>query len=289
MKGIPTPLRIALIGLAFTGIAEAQSSANAADLSERGDDRRKWEAGFAAVGFSVPAYPAAEENRVLALPSPYFVYHGRVLRSDDRGSRLRRRLTPNVELSVSGGGALAADSDDTEARRGMPDLGYLLELGPNLRLSFDGTSPTSGIELNLPVRGVISIGDGGVNWRGALFAPELAFEERCLFGRPISMRTSLTTEFASGGLQRYFYDVAPEYATAERPSYRSEAGYLGSSLGTRLSIPLRQGMRMFLALRYYNYDGAANQDSPLFRSEHGYSIAMGFTWSLWRSSERALD
>ena len=41
----------------------------------------------------------------------------------------------------------------------MPDLDYLLELGPNLRMSFEGPTPTSTLIVNMPLRGVASLGD----------------------------------------------------------------------------------------------------------------------------------
>lgn len=249
----------------------------------------KWEAGLAAFAIGMPAYPGSDEYRYLVMPAPYFVYHGRVFRADDEeGSRLRQILTPNVELDLSGGGALASDSSHSDARRGMPDLDYLVELGPKLRLSFDGLAPSSKLILSLPARAVVSIGDD-LGWQGFVFEPELAWQRGGLLHRRLGLRLSADATFATHALQRYFYEVAPRYATPERPAYAAEAGYVGASLSGRASWVFTPRLRGFVSLSYLNNAGSANEDSPLFRTPSGYLAALGFSWSFLRSREPAED
>ncbi|TJY65007.1 MipA/OmpV family protein [Sinimarinibacterium sp. CAU 1509] len=286
------PLRrsLLLLGLCCTTpLLHAQTAATPVEDTRSGAALPRWEAGIAGAAFTVPDYPAADEYRSLALPAPYFVYRGRVLRADEEGSRLRRRLGANLELDLSGGGALSSDSSGSDARRGMPDLGYLLELGPNLRLTYPGPAHDSAVVVNLPVRGVISVGDGGLNWRGAVLAPELAYRADRYLDSRLGIWLSLATEFGSGALQRYFYEVAPRYATVDRPAYDADAGYLGSSLGLRGAYTLTPRLRLFASVRYYAYSGAANQDSPLFRRDDGYTAAIGLSWTVLQSSKRAVD
>jgi len=277
-----------MAGLVFVEAAHAQSS-DIPDIQADDPQRPKWEAGIAGVALTTPDYPASDHYQQLALPVPYFVYHGRVFRSDEQGSRLRRALTPNIELSMSGGGALSTDSSDSGAREGMPDLDYLLELGPNLKMSFEAPGTESRFVINLPVRGVISLGGSGADWRGALFAPEFAYQEQRLMDGPLSLRVSLAIEYSSTLLQRYFYEVEPQYVTADRPAYQADAGLLDASLGARLSMPLSPNIRGFVSVRYYRYGGAANEDSPLYRDDNGYTAVIGFSWTLLRSRERAAD
>lgn len=281
------PAVIAALLLGGFGSAGAQTlPVNEAATSTQ--QKPRWEAGIAGVGFRVADYPASDEYRTLALPVPYFVYHGRVLRSDDQGSRMRRKLTPYAEIDISGGGALASDSSDSQARDGMPDLGYLVELGPNLRLSINGPTARSKIFANLPVRGVISIGDPGLNWRGVMFAPELAYRQERVLGTELALRVSLASQFVSAALGEYFYEVEPRYATAQRPAYSASGGYLGSSLGVRIDHQLSRRIRLFTTLRYYSYSGAANEDSPLFRTDHGYTAGLGLSWTFLQSREAAV-
>lgn len=250
-------------------------------------DQPKWEAGVAGVALTVPDYPASDENRTLALPAPYFVYHGTTFRSDDEGSRLRQKLTPNVELSLSGGGALSSDSKHSDARQGMPDLGYLLEVGPNMRLVFDGPAPQTQWVIDLPVRAVASLQDVDLHWRGVVFAPEFAFQSKRFLDERASLRVALGAEVASTLLQRHFYDVQAQYATADRPQYSASAGYMAASLAATLDYKFTKKLRGFLSLEYDNYAGSANDDSPLYRANDGYSAIVGFSWSFLQSKERA--
>jgi outer membrane protein len=250
-------------------------------------DQPKWEAGVAGVALTVPDYPASDENQTLALPAPYFVYHGTTFRSDDEGSRLRQKLTPNVELSLSGGGALSSDSKHSDARQGMPDLGYLVEAGPNLRLSFDGPRPQTQWVIDLPLRAVASLKDFDLHWRGVIYAPEFAFQSKRFLDERASLRIALGAEIASTLLQRHFYDVQAQYATAQRPQYSSSAGYMASSLAATLNYKFTKKLHGFLSLEYDNYAGSANNDSPLYRANDGYSAVVGFSWSFLQSEERA--
>lgn len=267
--------------------ALAQTIPTAQDTAPATPQRPKWEAGLAAIALSVPDYPAADSTRQVILPAPYFVYHGKVLRSDDEdGSRLRQRLTPNIEIDFSGGGALSSDSSGSDARDGMPDLDYLLEAGPNLRLSFDGPQPHSKFIVNVPARGIVSIGSG-LGWQGVVFEPELAFQSALSFNRRLSWRVSTDATFSTRALQRYFYEVAPQYATDTRPAYHASAGYLGASLDGRAAYKFAPRLRGFVSLSYLNHAGAANEDSPLYRSNHGYIIALGVSWTFLKSSQKA--
>jgi outer membrane protein len=245
----------------------------------------KWEAGVAGVAVTVPDYPASDQNRTIALPAPYFVYHGSTFRSDDEGSRLRQILTPNVELSLSGGGALSSDSKHSDARSGMPDLGYLLEVGPNVRLTYDGPMPETKWVIDLPIRAVASLNDFDLRWRGLIFAPEFAYQSKHFVNDHLNLRIALGAEVGTRLLQRYFYEVPSAYATADRAAYSASAGYLGSSLAATLNYKVTKKLKSFVSLEYDNYAGAANNDSPLYRSNDGYAAVIGFSWSFLQSHE----
>jgi outer membrane protein len=273
----------------FSATAFAQALPSIDDVSEQIPDRPKWEVGIGALAFITPNYPASDDYRTLALPVPYFVYRGRVLQADDEGSRLRHRFTPNIELGFSGGGALSSNSSSSGARRGMPDLDYLAEIGPNLRLSFDGPVPRSKLQLDLPVRAVFSLGSD-LRSRGATFAPELSLTSRYLPKDRLTLRLSIGSDWATSALHEYFYEVDSQYEIeGQRPAYSASAGYLGSSIGTRLSYVFTPRVSGFVATRYYNHAGAANENSPLFERNNNYSLVVGFIWSLWQSQARAED
>lgn len=281
------------VGQRLTGLAALLLAAPAfAQMAETADPvqagQPRWEAGLAAGAYTVADYPGSDEYRTLAAPLPYFVYYGTVLRSDERGSRLRRVLTPNVEINVSGNGALSSDSSGSDARDGMPDLGYLVELGPNVALRFDGVDADSKIDINLPLRGVVSIGDPDLRWRGMSFSPDIAWRQRWPAHPSLALRVGVGADFASTRLHQYFYEVAPQFATPERPAYAAGAGYLGATFNLRVIYALTPSVRGFVSARYHNYAGSANADSPLLRSDDGYSAALGLSWSFLRSKQAAV-
>ena len=86
------------------------------------------------VAFSFPDYRGSDQSRFFLLPFPYFVYRGDVLKVDRervRGLFFRRSW---LELDLSLGGSVPVDSSRNDARKGMPDLSPVAELGPSLEL-----------------------------------------------------------------------------------------------------------------------------------------------------------
>jgi outer membrane protein len=92
-----------------------------------------WEIGGFGVGVSQQAYPGSDQqvNRGLALP--FLVYRGQFLRADRESAGLRAIKTPRFELDIGVAGSFGANSDDIDARRGMSNLGTLVEFGPRVK------------------------------------------------------------------------------------------------------------------------------------------------------------
>lgn len=86
-----------------------------------------WELGAAAFGVSQQAYPGAEDRERRALALPYLIYRGPLLRADRGNVGLRALKTERFELDIGFAGAFGSDSKDSDARRGLPDLGTLVE------------------------------------------------------------------------------------------------------------------------------------------------------------------
>ncbi len=248
-----------------------------------------WEIGAGAFAVSQQAYPGADEqvNRGIALP--YALYRGEFLRVDRGGAGLRAVKQPAFEVDIGVSGAFGARSDDIEARRGMPDLGTLVEFGPRLVWRLDGGTPTPGAgrwRLELPLRGVFDLGDD-LQHRGMSFEPELQYARRSSGGWSYSASAGLV--FADRRLARTFYAVDPVYATAERPAYAARAGLLATRLGLTVSHSLSPDWRLFGFARLDSVAGAANRDSPLVRRNTGGSVGIGVAWTWLRSQQPAAD
>jgi hypothetical protein len=223
---------------------------------------------------------------VRALPLPYFVYRGDVFKSDANGPRLQKS-NGIVEWEFSGGGSLSSNSRGG-ARSGMPKIDYLLEVGPKAKITLSKPTDTSRVVLDLPLRAAVSTNfSSRFGSRGAIFAPDFAYEEKAIFGDEWSGRASIGAQFATTGLQRFYYEVEPEYARDGRPAYDARAGYLGATLELTSFRQVTRNFFVFLSLDVDRYDGAANVDSPLLKSRSDLGAAVGFAWSLAQSSRHA--
>ena len=136
---------------------------NEGTQAQRGDPL--WEIGVVGGGGTLPDYPAADENHIRGLALPYAVYRGPVFRVGDagiiRGKFIDTRL---IELNLALDASFPADSDDNEAREGMPDLDTLLEAGPRLILKFLPPDWEQELDASIAARAVFST-DLPINWR----------------------------------------------------------------------------------------------------------------------------
>ena len=244
-----------------------------------------WEAGLGAAAFSTPAYPGSTDRNNRALVLPYLIYRGKVFRADQNGIGARLVSTDKLEFDVGFSGSLPAHSDDVEARRGMPDLGTLVEFGPRVKYKFADLGERGRMRFELPLRAVIEA-RGGLRRQGWTMEPRLVWEKRGEAAR-WTMEAQLGAVFGDGRINRYFYEVQPQYATADRPAYHADSGLLLVRTGVFGTYRLNPDLRLFAFVRYESYAGAANQDSPLMKKNTGTSAGIGFAWTFARSQARA--
>jgi outer membrane scaffolding protein for murein synthesis (MipA/OmpV family) len=244
-----------------------------------------WELGVGAAGLSTPAYPGADARTNRVLPVPWVQYRGRIFRADQSGIGARLFNSDRIELDVGFAGSLPARSSDVAIRTGMPNLGTLVEFGPRLKVKVAQVSPTSAIRFELPVRAVLEV-RGGVRRQGSTVEPRLSYETRTL-DAAWTGELQAAALFGDSRINRYFYEVRPEYATAARPAYAADAGRMLVRLGVFATHRLNPDVRLFGFARYDSYAGAANSNSPLMRQDHGLSAGLGFAWTFKRSAARA--
>jgi outer membrane protein len=257
-------------------------AATQAALAQGGAPLPRWEAGVAAGGGWVADYPGADQSHARGLATPWLIYRGDVLRIDRDGVRGRLFDHPDVELDITASAAFNAR--DSDARDGMPGLDYLFGVGP--QLVYKGLRDAPGRPtLHLKLRGAASTDFRGVDRRGAT----LSAEARWRFAAGPQARWSVEAEpiWASRGLQRYFYEVAPAHATAARPAYRARGGYLGTELGVSYLRRVDADLSWFAGVNLLSLRGAANADSPLLRHDVNASLGVGLVWTPWRSRASA--
>lgn len=286
-----TQLRLVLIYLtsSFSAAVTAQlASENQGNDQE--DDEPLWEAGVFAAGFNVPEYPSADQRSSNVIAAPYLVYRGEVFRIGD-GSAARAVAFDEdwIELDLSLDAAFNADSEDNPVRQGMPDLDYLFEVGPQIKLrlanfKFTGSEKAK-LSLDIKTRSVFSTDLSNFAHRGYVFHPEISYEHHDLLGDDSRLSIRFTPLWGSEKLHDYFYQVDNEFSTVDRPEYDAKGGYLGSELSVSLSTMVTDEVRVFVFSQMNLHQGAANQESPLFRDKNTYSVGIGFSWKVYESEE----
>ena len=255
------------------------------------DMRPVWEAGVLAAVFSSPEYPGAGQSQSNVIAAPYFIYRGETIRIGD-GSIARAVAIDKswYELDLSLAGSFNANSEGNEARVGMPDLDFIFELGPQLKLrlskfEFEQHGKAE-LLLNLQARAVFSTDFSSIHKRGYVFQPVLSYRQRGWLSEKPALSVSLSPTWASEKLHDYFYQVDSEFVTKQRSAYDSDSGYLGTDLSVGLSFNATEDIRIFTFARASLHSGSANEDSPLFIDKSTYSYGLGMVWRLWESEEK---
>lgn len=243
-----------------------------------------WEAGMGAAVLSLPHYRGSDERRAWLLPFPYVVYRGDFLQADEKRVRGLFFKTERAELDVSVNGTPPVDSDENDARRGMPDLDATLEIGPSLNFLLARSEDRKArLELRLPVRGVLATDLTYVDFVGWVFQPNLNVDVKDVFGHAgWNLGLLAGPMFADRRYHQYFYGVDPAFATATRPAYNAPGGYAG----TQLLVSLSKRYRSYWVGGYARWDTLNNavfSDSPLVRTNHSFAAGFAMAWILGES------
>lgn len=247
-----------------------------------------WELGFGAGSLYAPDYPAASERRLRSLALPYIVYRGEVFRmGDGQSARAVAFANNRVELDLSIDAAFDADSEENALRSGMPDLDYMVQVGPQLTVKLKdfqfAQNGTGALVLALQARAVLSSDLRSIDQQGYVFEPMLRYRQYGLLSPDFDLTVSVKPLWASADLHAYFYDVAPRYVRTDRPAFRSDKGYFGTDVNFYGSYRLNAKASLFLGLQTTFQQGAVNADSPLFKKRFTAGMGAGFIYKPWIS------
>ncbi len=250
-----------------------------------------WEAGMFAATFNGPDYPAANTRQTNFIAAPYFIYRGEIFRIGD-GSALRAVAvdTERWEVDLSLDAAFNSDSDGDSARQGMPDLDYVFEIGPQIKYRLKDYNFDQGgkgkLTLKLQARAAFSTDFSGLTHRGYVFHPEISYQHTNFHFPNDRLTLEIAPIWSTEKLQDYFYEVANDYATAQRPTYDAKGGYLGTEVGVSYGLDYDQNIRLFFGVNLRFLHGAKNQQSPLFYESNTYSLGVGLLWRFYQSEQR---
>lgn len=236
-----------------------------------------WEMGAGILGLSLPLYPGSSENTGYVIPFPYLRLESKYL-DVNRGIQGKLLKTSRLRFSVSGDLGVPVDSGDSSVRHGMPDLDLVLQLGPSLDVIFDADEPKKReFRLELPLRLALATDFETTRNTGWLFEPRLSYEAKRLNRAGWSYEFLAGFRFATGKYHNYYYEVAPQFATPERPQYSTSGGYSGAF--TELVASWRKRDLIYFAwIRYLDIGNAVYADSPLVEQDDYFLIGVGMNW-----------
>ncbi|NQZ01870.1 MAG: MipA/OmpV family protein [Bdellovibrionales bacterium] len=269
--------------LALSGsLAEGQT------LGDERNDRPLYEVGVGAAVFQLPDYPGSDQSRVRTLGLPYAIYRGRYLRADeDGGVRGRFFDLENWDLDLAAGAAFPANSEENEAREGMPDQDWIGRVGPRLRYRILEKDARDRFWLNLPVQTVFSTDFGRLDGRGFVFLPSLQYDYRGFLDGRLRVVASVAGVYATRPLMDYFYTVPKRFAIEGRRAYSAREGFL--EMRYRLGVIWSLSPDYILAASFglNSLEWARNQNSPLLRQEVTTTAVVGLIWRVFASTEKA--
>ena len=237
--------------------------------------RPLWEAGIGAAALYLPDYRGSDQSRAYLLPFPYVVYRGDWLKADRDGARAYMYRDERMKLDLSLSAGVPVESKKNDARQGMPDLPFSVELGPNLEINLARTADDRvRFDVRVPLRAAVSI-ERSPRFIGTIFSPHVALDWRSAAGWKVGFLTG-----PYYGDQRYhahYYGVEPQFATAQRPAYSAPGGYGGwqalASLSRRIG-----SIWMGAYARADDLHGAVYADSPLVRRHNAFAAGVGVAW-----------
>jgi outer membrane scaffolding protein for murein synthesis (MipA/OmpV family) len=269
-------------GVAVSVLAGVLAGALAACAVARADQKPLWEFGLGPGALVLMDYRGAATSHAYPLPVPYFVYRGKFLQADRDGlkGKLFDQKFAELHISVSATPPVRASA----ARSGMPDLRSTVEVGPALDMRlWRSAEERVKLDFLLSARTAITIEHSprSIGW---LIDPHVSVDIDSPFGA-MGWKLGLLAGplFATRRYHDYFYTVAPQYATEERPAYEAPGGYSGAQ--TLISLSKRFPRYWTGAyLRYDRLSGAVFADSPLVKRDSYWSAGIAIAWMISRSS-----
>lgn len=266
-------LGLAALTLGFGSKALAQANDPTAPNTAA---TKSWEWGVGLGLVTGPDYRGSKETRDFVSPFPYFVYRGKIFRSDREGVRGQFIDTDRLSLNVSLSAHISPEADENKLRRslGLGELGSSLEIGPALGVRLWGDK-SHGMSVILPLRSVIMIGGDDTGYQGMTFHPHLIYTNQ--FGQwGFAVRSGVS--FATNDYHRYYYDIPAELGTTEYSAYSADGGYSGMT--NQVSISRMIGnVRAAAFVRHDYLGGASFEDSPLVETKSSVRGGLAFIWA----------
>jgi outer membrane scaffolding protein for murein synthesis (MipA/OmpV family) len=252
------------------------------------DEKPLWELGVGVFAVQLPAYRGAMESSNDILPIPYVVYRGEHIKADKDGVRGVLFDSDAIEINLSVAASPPVNSRKVRMRWDMPDLSSSLELGSSIDIKlWQSPDHDAEVKLFVPVRAAFTLESNpqSIGWQ---FTPRINLDIHNPLGLgDWTLGMVAGPIFGTREQHSYFYSVAPQYSTADRPTYEAKGGYAGVQL---LSALWKRFPSYWVGgfVRYDNVRGAVFENSPLVTQKSGFAGGIAISWILGQSSEKVM-
>lgn len=248
-----------------------------------------YELGLLGAGGTIADYPASDQTRTRSLVLPYFIYRGDLLKSDQQqGTRLSLLSAEKIDVDFSFGGSFQTDTDKNDARRGMPKLDWTIEFGPRLLYYFYKNPELAQVRMGFPLRSAFATDFQRIRSVGYTVSPTFQIDFYDVLVPNLNFYFIANYDWLDEGLADYFYQVDPQYQTAERSAYDARSGGLGYDLSISTKYQVDQMMMLF-ATRYSNYVDSSNRASFLHKKDDNWTYFLALGWVFYKSDKAATD
>ena len=262
----------------------------AALASVHAQEKPFWELGVGISALSFPDYSGSDQRNLWLLPFPYFVYRSERFIVDRNSASGEILETKRLRLTLSLSGSIPVDSDDNQARKGMPDLDPVIELGPSLQYEvYASAARQDRLLIELPLRSAFAVDWKTIRHIGWISNPNVQYQKNWKRRDNIWKLTATSGPlFGDRRYHHYFFGVDRRFATPERPIFEASGGYGGWRFSVGFSH--RKGRLWYGGfIRYINLSGANVDDSPLVKSKHSLIGGLGVAWIFAGSGSAAKE
>lgn len=224
----------------------------------------------------LPDYPAAAQNRMRYLIFP--VYRGTFFRIDRvTGVSGEVYNDSRIDFSWNFIFQFPTQSKDIPIRSNMPDLDWVLSIGPELKYILH-RGPYHKFFFRFPIRqNTCTNFASRTRFCGIAFNPGFRHTHWSSNWGEWTYRVEAFAD--SSEYQQYFFEVNPSYATTQRPSFHARSGFLGFVYGVMHTLPF-ENWELSTALNYYDYSLAINRNSPLFQQTNNWAVFLAVTFNI---------
>lgn len=239
--------------------------------------KSEWELGIGLSVLDIPFYPGSSQSQAYLVPIPHILYRSENIEIDN-GIQATFFKTQKIRLDLSADFGVPVNSENSNARRGMPDIDLVMQIGPSVEITLaGGRFQPSHTRLELPLRTAVATDFSSAQQVGWIFEPRLTYETRRPYKTGFAYLVSGGLRYATEKYHDYYYSVDPAFATSGRPAYDAKAGY-GGLFVDAIANWRTDNLIYFAFMRYQNLDRAEFINSPLVEQKGYAFVGVGLTW-----------